>query len=127
MKKLQPPWKKSPHSFPATALSKLRSSQAPPLFENLVGGSAPPPNRGGGGGGVAHCVHCHIILLGRLIGLRSLQVRWQTVGEPRKNQFKWEEPMGNQHERGEPPKGGINFLDSMGNYHFSNSKFLFRI
>ena len=45
-----PPKKKSPLSLQATSLKKLRSSQAAPLFENLVGGSNSPPQQKGKGG-----------------------------------------------------------------------------
>ena len=45
---------------------------------------------------------------------RELQVGWQVVGEPRKNQCEFGEPMKSQCEWGEPPKKGMNFVDSRG-------------
>ena len=49
MSKLQPPWKKSPRSFPATP-SKSWGPVKSFLFENLVGGSTLPSSAERGGG-----------------------------------------------------------------------------
>ena len=46
--KTAPLIKKVNPSFPAAPLSKLRSCQAPPLLENLVGASTPPTQQKGG-------------------------------------------------------------------------------
>ena len=45
--------------------------------------------------------YCHVILLGCLILLGGYKLGGTWWGEPMKNQFEW----------GESPKGGMNFLD----------------
>ena len=44
MLKLQPPPEKSHPLFPCNPPLKIEVLSAPPLFENLIGGSTPPPH-----------------------------------------------------------------------------------
>ena len=65
--KIATPLKKVTSSVPATPLSKLRTCQAPPLFENLVGGTNE-------GMKVAALLHNYLIVKYRVFGISVMDI-----------------------------------------------------
>ena len=79
-----PPWKKSPPSFPATP-SKSWGPVKPPLFENLVGVSTPLAERGGGYPICTQFKSKFQWVIDRVVSLQLIYIRWLWAAQSKSN------------------------------------------